>query len=160
MPRELYAGGFDDMSFTFSNTMNDVDVWPRSYRRMTSQAIFSDFMPPPYRCQSATADATQSHALLPLGTNSAQCNAYNKPNPRRFLGGDGTAQMALYCVSGHLYTVYFDSNLGDLVVRPSNTLTKQPIVPGTNSERQRLWMTTTELGRQNSHRPKSVLYAE
>lgn len=34
-----------------------------------------------------------------------------------FLGGDGTEVMALYRVSGHLYTVSFDSNLGDVMVR-------------------------------------------
>ena len=35
----------------------------------------------------------------------------------RFLGGDGTESLALYRVSGHLYTVSFDSNLGDVMVR-------------------------------------------
>lgn len=39
--------------------------------------------------------------------------------PSRFLGGDGTEEMALYRLSGHLYTVAFESNLGDLVVRVS-----------------------------------------
>lgn len=36
---------------------------------------------------------------------------------RRFLGGDGTEPMKLYRVSGNLYTVSFDSNLGDVMVR-------------------------------------------
>lgn len=36
---------------------------------------------------------------------------------RRFLGGDGAEDMAVYRVSGHLYTVSFDSNLGDVMVR-------------------------------------------
>lgn len=35
----------------------------------------------------------------------------------RFLGGGGTEELALYRVSGHLYTVSFDSNLGDVEVR-------------------------------------------
>lgn len=36
----------------------------------------------------------------------------------RYLGGDGTEDLTLYRISGHLYTVTFDSNLGDLEVRP------------------------------------------
>lgn len=35
----------------------------------------------------------------------------------RFLGGDGTEDMTIYRVSGNLYTVSFDSNLGDVIVR-------------------------------------------
>lgn len=44
----------------------------------------------------------------------------------RFLGGDGTEELALYRVSGHLYTVSFDSNLGDLEVSQSCASSKHP----------------------------------
>lgn len=47
----------------------------------------------------------------------------------RFLGGDGTEEMALYRVSGHLYTVSFESNLGDLVVRSFMLARRRPQRP-------------------------------
>ncbi|CAM9684288.1 unnamed protein product, partial [Phaeothamnion confervicola] len=34
--------------------------------------------------------------------------------PARFLGGDGTETLGIYRITGHLYTVSFDSNLGDV----------------------------------------------
>lgn len=61
-----------------------------------------------HACVSRAQEMQQKALCAPF------CN-----DPRRFLGGDGPEDMALYRVSGHLYTVSFDSNLGDVMVRKS-----------------------------------------
>lgn len=59
------------------------------------------------------------HVSSPKSNNHGTENSHGNDRRCSFLGGDGTEEMTLYRVSGHLYTVSFDSNLGDVEVRRS-----------------------------------------